>query len=362
MENNGSLKFLRGQGLSKEDITHDGKYKCVLYGELYTKYKKAIIDEILSRTNVKTRVLSEKGDVLVPATTTADALGIAIGRAISENSVQIGGDINILRTGNKEILAKYLAELFCTILKETLAQYATGTNILHLSNENIRNIRIPLPPLDIQQSIVDGIEEIDKKNNKAQEKIYTHKQEIDKLLKGLYNKSANKIRLSDINIFNLSIGKRVLNSDLNAGGKIPVYSANVFEPFGYIDKFLINDFDKPSVLWGIDGDWMTNIISENIPFYPTDHCGVIKLLKNNIIKEKYLAYALYIEGKAFGFSRSKRASIDRISGITIPLPTFSEQQKIVSKIDELEKQITEAQAIIDNSKNQKQTVLDKYLK
>ena len=46
----------------------------------------------------------------------------------------------------------------------------------------------------------------------------------------------------------------------------------------------------------------------------------------------------------------------------IPVPTIEEQQKIVSQIEELEKQITEAQTIINNSKQQKKDILDKYLK
>ncbi len=236
-----------------------------------------------------------------------------------------------------------------------------GKTTPQLTVPMVKPTKLPLPPLDIQQNIVDEIEKIEKETNQNQEKIDTSKKEIIKLLNGLYTNAVKKIRLSDISIFNLSIGKRVLNSELNPNGKIPVYSANVFEPFGYIDKLLINDFNKPSVLWGIDGDWMTNIIAENTPFYPTDHCGVIRLLKENVIAEKYLAYALEQEGKVFGFSRTKRASIDRISSITIPLPDFSHQQEIVAQIEELEKQIDEAQKIIDNSKFEKQKILEKYL-
>lgn len=361
LENNSDIEFLRGQGLSKNDLVHNGKYKCVLYGELYTKYKQPIIEEIISSTNIKTSILSVKGDVLVPATTTADAMGIAIARALSENDVQIGGDINIVRTRNKTILAKFLAELFCTILKEDLAQYATGTNILHLSNNDIKNIKVPLPPIDIQQKIIEEIEKIEKKTKLFEEEIHSNKNEIHSLLKALYDGAVQKIRLSDSTVFSLSIGRRVLNSDLSVDGKFPVYSANVFQPFGYIDKLLINDFDKASVLWGIDGDWMTNVIANNIPFYPTDHCGFIKVLKENIIIEKYLAFALNEEGKVFGFSRTKRASIDRVEGITIPLPEFKEQQKAISQIEELEKQIDNAQKVIDASVELKNAVLRKYL-
>lgn len=63
-----------------------------------------------------------------------------------------------------------------------------------------------------------------------------------------------KAKLGDKSIFELKIGKRVLDSELHAQGKIPVYSANVLKPFGFIDKELLANYDKESVLWGIDGD------------------------------------------------------------------------------------------------------------
>lgn len=55
-------------------------------------------------------------------------------------------------------------------------------------------------------------------------------------------------------------------------------------------------------------------------------------------------------------------AIQTIASIKIHVPPIKEQQKIVSQIEELEKQIAEAQIVIDNSKQQKQAILDKYLK
>ena len=238
----------------------------------------------------------------------------------------------------------------------------SGKTTPQLTVPMVKPTKLPLPPLDIQQKIVDEIEKIEHKREKLIYKIRKTNDKIHELLNNLYISATRKIRLGDTSIFELSIGKRVLNSDLIEGGEYPVYSANVFEPFGYVNNLLINKFDKPSVIWGIDGEWATNIIPSNIPFYPTDHCGIVKILKEQFILEKYLAFALNKEGKQFGFSRTKRASIDRVMGITIPVPPLSEQQKIIAQIEELEKQITEAQAIIDNSKQQKQEILDKYLK
>lgn len=262
-----------------------------------------------------------------------------------------------LKSKNDNINMKYLS----VVLPQYTFDYVVRGANPKLMNNVMAEIKLPFPPLDIQQKIVDEIEEVEKKIQGKQDIINGNIIRIKELLNNLYNKSTKRIRLSDTSLFNLSIGKRVLNSDVSNNYSIPVYSANTFEPFGFIDKLLITDFSVPSVIWGIDGDWMVNIIKKNIQFYPTDHCGVIRLKKENILEEKYLAFALNEEGKKIGFSRTKRASIDRVSGIIIPFPDFKEQQRIVSQIEEIEKQIAEAQSIIDNSKVQKQAILDKYL-
>jgi len=163
LESENKIEFLRGQGISKRDLSKNGKYKCIHYGEIYTLYD-PIIKNVVSKTDIKGKITSEIGDVLVPATTTADALGISVARSINEAGVIIGGDINIIRTRNKSILSDYLAQIISNPpLKVELSRYAKGINILHLSINDLRRLRIPLPPLEIQQQIVaelDGYQNI----------------------------------------------------------------------------------------------------------------------------------------------------------------------------------------------------------
>ncbi len=88
-----------------------------------------------------------------------------------------------------------------------------------------------------------------------------------------------EISLKDKEYFELFIGKRVLKRQIfRSKGKIPVYSANVFKPFGYLEKGNIEDFSHDYVLWGIDGNFEFNIIKKGIKFATTDHCGAIKVL------------------------------------------------------------------------------------
>lgn len=95
-------------------------------------------------------------------------------------------------------------------------------------------------------------------------------------------------KLSNTQFFDVSIGNRVLSEEVEDHGSIPIYSANVFEEFGRTNKQLITDFSMPSILWGIDGDWMVNLLPSGMPFYPTDHCGILRIKINDIVPE-YLA-------------------------------------------------------------------------
>lgn len=155
-----SISFLRGNGLSKSVLDLEGESGCILYGELYTKYPHPLIKKVISRTNFKGNVRSEIGDVLVPGTTTADAYGIAIARSLNEKGIILGGDINVLRTNNKEILADYLAYFLNGPARNELASHATGTNIMHLSNKKIQKIEIAYPPIQEQKQTVEILDRI----------------------------------------------------------------------------------------------------------------------------------------------------------------------------------------------------------
>ena len=123
---------------------------------------------------------------------------------------------------------------------------------------------------------------------------------------------------------------------------------------------LLTDFSQPSVLWGIDGDWMTNFIPAGIKFYPTDHCGVIRV-KTPDVSAKYLSLALLERGIQAKFSRTLRASTDRVRALDITLPSLREQELVVQKIEELEKKIMEAKQVLSVAQEQKNQIFIKWL-
>ena len=169
-----------------------------------------------------------------------------------------------------------------------------------------------------------------------------------------------RVNLNDKKTFELQIGKRVLDSELTENGTIPVYSANVKKPFGYINKELLGDYTSDSVLWGIDGDWMVGFIPSGKAFYPTDHCGVLRVKSENI-RAKILAFGLENEGRKVGFRREYRASLERVRNLQIPLPPLESQDQIINAISKIEEKISLMDSSLESLEDKKSKILKSAL-
>ena len=355
--------LIRGVTYSKKDQVSASNNKILTADNITTAGKLVIKKVIYIDDNIKisNEKKLKKNDIFI-CLSSGSLKHLGKVAFVRENlNFYSGGFMGIIRTRSKNIISKYLFEVLY-IFKKYLEDMAIGSNINNLSS-SIANIKIPLPPKEIQEKIVEECEKVDRLEEKLQSENQELKVEIEKLFSDLQTQADKKIKLSDA-IFQVQIGKRVLNKEISQDENfgIPVYSANVYKPFGYIKKDLLKDFSLPSVIWGIDGDWMVNYIKANIPFYPTDHCGVIRVLQDGIIHYRYLAYALFQEGKAENFSRVKRASIEKIKKVEIAYPSNYElQNQIITQIETLEDKIEKNNQTLQELKSKKEEILRKYL-
>lgn len=262
---------------------------------------------------------------------------------------------------NEKIYSVYLFNFLSTQLDQLLG-LRSGIARLNLSQEKIRNFRIPVPPLNIQQQIVAECEAVDKAVEQAQTDIQNAQQAIADAFATAAQAAHREVRLANVELFDIFIGKRVLKSQITSDtSATPVYSANVLSPFGYTHNRFIEDFSRASVLWGIDGDWMVNLIPANAPFYPTDHCGVVRVKAGADIHPRYLAMALEQEGRRVRFSRSNRAKTEAIRSLKLLIPDLDLQQNLDTVATQAETAIAAAQTIIDAAPAQKQAILQNYL-
>ncbi len=279
-------------------------------------------------------------------------------------SDQDGGcspDVLVFCVNRTYALPKYLYYVLSQdIFFDYMMNNKTGKKMPRGDKTSILSFPIPLPPLNIQQKVVEECDNWDTKWKKSSEKAFVLIKELYDSFELSKREAKTQLKLSDQNIVDISIGRRVLEKELQQSGDIVVYSANVKEPFGYIDKLLIQNFEKPSVLWGIDGDWIVNIIPAGQKFYPTDHCGVVRIKRDDIVPE-YFMLALENAGKQVRFSRTHRASTDRVKSMSISLPPKDIQERIAKMYWTVQKAKVDSEKLSKLAVSEKQAILDKWL-
>ena len=147
--------------LAKDDLAETG-IPCVIYGELFTIYGETI-SQIESHTNrTEGMILSKKGDLLFPSSTTVDAMSLIAPSVINVDGVILGGDmfgIHISTNFN----AQYLSYYFNHIAKRQLAKFAKGSTIIHLHYTDIEKARLLLPSLEEQNKMANCLISLDEK-------------------------------------------------------------------------------------------------------------------------------------------------------------------------------------------------------
>lgn len=154
------VTFSRGKGISKSDITKNGKNPCIHYGELYTKYG-VIIDEINSFTDLELKdcVLSKANQVIMPASGETK-IDIAIASCVLVDNVILGGDINILTSNENGI---FLANYLNLSKRMEISQLAQGISVIHLYAKQLANLSIKLPCVKEQDKIAKFLRVLDNK-------------------------------------------------------------------------------------------------------------------------------------------------------------------------------------------------------
>ena len=276
------------------------------------------------------------------------AIGARCGKCFKTTGKWTAIKNTIVINNNDKILFDYLYEY----INNEDYWTRSGKTQPFITLTSAKNEKIPLPPLDIQQKIVDEIEEVEKKDVKTKNLIKSLQDKIISI-------ANNKTDVKDYKIgqlITLEYGKSLPKAK-RIDGIYPVVGSNGID--GYHNTYIL---EAPNIIVGRKGSvGKVNWINENCT--PIDTCFYVKA-NLDLINFKYCYYLLKNANLESlntglgpgGLNRNTAYNVD------VKLPSLNDQQKIVSQIEELEKQIAEAQAIIDNSKQQKQEILDKYLK
>lgn len=371
-ENLGKLaNFSKGQGYSKNDLVEDGK-PIILYGRLYTKYQ-AVISKV--DTYVKEQqnsILSKGNEVVVPASGET-AEDIARASAIKTPNLLIGGDLNIIYPNN-EIDNSFLAlNISNGRTQKNLSKKAQGKSVVHLRNNDLKEIDLFYPYKDEQIKISNYFQQLDKlieqKEKKYQKLKQFKKAMFDKMFpkngadtpeirfKGFSGKWEEKSLEEIVDRYdNLRIP---ISASNRIAGDTPYYGANGIQD--YVQGFT---HDGEFILVAEDGandlkNYPVQYVNGKI--WVNNHAHVLQA-KKDISSNKFLKYSISkinIEPFLVGGGRAKlNANIMMKINIYVPLE-LQEQEKIGNYFQKLDSQIDLQQKELEKLKNIKKASLAK---
>ncbi|MCQ2175674.1 MAG: restriction endonuclease subunit S, partial [Bacteroidales bacterium] len=177
-------EFSKGTGISKEQRSETGM-PCILYGELYTRYKSEVIKNVISKTDLPDAdlVKSRSNDIIIPASGET-AEDIATARCVPFDNVLLGGDLNIIRLKNQD--GRFFSYQLNGVRKYDIATVAQGVSVVHLHAGDLKGIMVKYPSDIVEQRKISEMISLIDDRIETQSKII---EEQEALLKSLADSS-----------------------------------------------------------------------------------------------------------------------------------------------------------------------------
>ncbi|WP_120819099.1 restriction endonuclease subunit S [Helicobacter pylori] len=241
--------------------------------------------------------------------------------------------------------------------RKNISKVANGVTRFNVSKQLLSKITIPIPPLEIQQEIVEILDAFTELNTelKARKKQYQYYQNMlldfndinlnhkdakmsaktyPKRLKSLLQTLApNGVEFRKLGeVCEIIRGKRVTKKEILDKGKYPVVSGGIGF-MGYLNEYNREENTITIAQYGTAGfvNW------QNQKFWANDVC--FSVIPKETLINRYLYYVL-TNMQNYLYSISNRSTIpysissNNIMQITIPIPPLEIQQEIVKILDQ----------------------------
>lgn len=236
---------------------------------------------------------------------------------IAKGKYWVNNHAHVLRPDRTKIIDELLVEL---INQMDLTSYISGVTVPKLNQEKLRSIKIPLPPLEIQEQIVAELDGYQNIISGARQVVENWKPKID------IDPEWEKVKLEEV-IKTITPSHKIQKSEYLDDGNYPIIDQSQYEIAGWTnDNSLLVNILKPVVIFG---DHTCAVKFSKIPF--AQGADGIKILLTN---EKLLPEFLYCYLLAFPIdSEGYKRHFGKLIETEIFLPPLEIQRQIVGKIE-----------------------------
>lgn len=283
----------------------------------------------------------------------------------------VNNHAHVLRVNKTELIDKYLV----IVLNELdLMPYITGLNVPKLNQANLLQIKIPLPPKNVQEKIVSEIDVLEMQEKQAIDKIKSLNEKIKSVISNIFSMDYELKRLGDVaEIVNGGTPNTTISEYWNGD----ICWASIADTK---NKYLY-DTAKKITMQGVKNSNAKTLPVNTVLFSSRATIGDVCITKvetctnqgyknfitnPEVIYYEYLYYILRHEAKNIerlgsGMTYTE-ISKKKISNYKIPVPPISEQEKTVADIDKIEQEVRQIKQNICSIDEKKESILKKYLK
>ena len=361
----------KGAGISKDQLSESGE-PCILYGELYTKYKSEIIEDVISKTNIPTDKLikSKANDVLIPCSGET-AVDIATARCVSSDNVLLGGDLNIIRLKHHD--GSFMSYQLNGKRKYDIAKVAQGVSVVHLYGEHLKGIVTYNPQIEEQKKIVGLLSLLDERiatQNKIIEDLKKLKSAISKQV--FAQKPSGSNRLDSLFSKGKAGGTPTSTNKEYYNGEIPFLSINDITKQGkyvrYTENHLSQSGLENSSAWVVPKYSLimsmyasVGLVTINEIPITTSQAMFAMQLKNKDLLDYlyyYLSYFKYRHiHKYLETGTQSNINADIVRGIMIPTYGHSRNMEISSTLQGIDVKIDNELSVLKLFNRQKNYLL-----
>ena len=345
--------FSKGAGISKDQRSEKGN-PCILYGELYTRYKSEVITNVFSKTALPDSELvkSKSNDIIIPASGET-AEDIATARCVPFDNIMLGGDLNIIRLHEQD--GKFFSYQLNGVRKYDIATVAQGVSVVHLHAGDLKGITVKYPSHIAEQEKISQILGLIDDRIATQSKII---EEQETLLKSLADRmfSENQYSCGLSELVDIVKGKQVNADTLSEEGDYYVMNGGV-APSGYYSEYNV---PAGSISISEGGNSCGYVQFNEKPFWSGGHCYSLRA-KSDIVDYKYLYYFLKAKQSdvmelriGSGLPNIQKKDIEKF---TVSFPSMVQQLRYVKVLDAVSDQLDAEKSILVLYHKQKEHLL-----
>lgn len=355
--------FFKGKGVPKNKITDTG-FKCLTYGDLYTKYD-FVIEGVKSFIDKETALISQEiryGDICFAGSgETLEDIG-KCATFIDDKIGYAGGDIIVFRTEQNPIIMSYL--LNSDIAKKQKFSMGQGHSVVHIYSSQLEMLKLPIPPLEEQEKIAEILLSCDKGIRLTTQIITQLKQRNqglaqqlltgEKKVKGFENSVWKEVRLGEIG--EVYQPETISQSLLTEKG-FKVYGAN-----GVIGYYSTYNHENEQIAVVCRGSTCGLVNFTEAKSWITGNAMVINLDGNPNYSKLFVYEYLKNDNLNYLITGSGQPQItSEIKNHIIKVPSFKEQNAIAQILDTAYQELKLYEQKLQLLQAQKKTLMQKLL-